>query len=320
MTDPMHAAVLGAAGQVPRYRSFPAPQAGAGEAVVTVTAAALKPSDRLMASGVHHVAATFPQVVGLDGVGRLDDGRRVAFFGLVPPYGGMAERALVRAGAWLPVPDGVDDVTAAAVLNPGGAAWKTIMVESGLAAGQAVLILGATGMSGRIAAQLAVRRGARVVAAGRNEKVLGQLAERGTAVTITVGRPCAELAAAIAAAGPYDLIVDYLWGAVAEATFGALLQAGCGPALTRYILAGMAAGEAASVPALALRRAPVQLAGSGVGGQAPLAEAAAGFESVLRLVSTGELEIDCAAVPLAEVERAWAQPPGGPRVVLVPAG
>jgi len=66
--------------------------------------------------------------------------------------------------------------------------------------------------------------------------------------------------------------------------------------------------------------APVQLAGSGIGGQAPLAEAAVGYDSVLRLVREGEIEIDCDPVPLAEVEQAWAQPASGRRVVLVPGG
>ncbi len=318
MSQQMHAAVLHGAGRPPRYEFFPSPVAGAGEAVVTVTAAALKPSDRLMARGVHYAPAAFPQVAGLDGVGRLADGSRVAFFGLQPPYGGMAEQALVRDGAWLAVPDGVDDVTAAAVLNPGAAAWKTIMVESRLADGQTVLLLGATGMSGRIAAQLATRRGARVVAAGRNRRLLAQLAERGAAVTVCVDQPRAELAAAIAAAGPYDLIVDYLWGAPAEAVFDALVEAGRGPALTRYILVGMAAGEVAGLPAMALRRAPVQLAGSGTGGQTPLAEATAGYESVLALVRDGAIVIDCEPVPLANVEQAWALAGGGGRIVLVP--
>jgi hypothetical protein len=73
--------------------------------------------------------ADFPQIVGLDGVGRLPDGTRVGFLPPLRPYGGMAEQALVRDGAWLPVSDGVDDVTAAAFLNPGMAAWKTIIWE-----------------------------------------------------------------------------------------------------------------------------------------------------------------------------------------------
>jgi NADPH2:quinone reductase len=54
----MRAAVLHALGGTPRYESFPAPLASDGEAVVTVTAAALKPSDRWMANGVHFPTAS----------------------------------------------------------------------------------------------------------------------------------------------------------------------------------------------------------------------------------------------------------------------
>jgi NADPH:quinone reductase-like Zn-dependent oxidoreductase len=186
-------------------------------------------------------------VVGLDGVGRLTDGRRVAFLPPQPPYGGMAEQALVRDGLWLPVPDSVDDVTAAAFANPGMAAWKTVFWEGELAAGEAVLVLGATGTSGRIAAQLAAGHEARVVAAGRNQDVLDHLVQRGAGAAIRVDRPHEELAAAIAAEGPYDLIVDYLWGAPAEAVFAALTRTGRGaggPARpVRYVLVGMSAGR-----------------------------------------------------------------------------
>jgi NADPH:quinone reductase-like Zn-dependent oxidoreductase len=314
----MHAAVLHGIGQTPRYEPFPAPEAGNGQAVVTVAAAALKPSDRLMANGVHYAPAAFPQVVGLDGVGRLADGTRVAFFIPQQPYGGMAEQTLVRDGLWLPVPDGADDVTAAAFLNPGMAAWKALVWEGKLAAGQTVLVLGATSTSGRIAAQLAARQGARVVAAGRSQRVLDDLLARGADAVIRVDRPRDELAAAIAAEGPYGLVVDYLWGAPAEAVFAALPQAGAGPERIRYVLVGMSAGEAASIPAMALRRAPVQIFGSGLGGQAGLAESAAAYASLLKLAAAGEIALDVDPVPLAGVEKAWAHPGGGRRVVFVP--
>jgi len=317
-TQEIRAAVLHGTGQAPRYEAFPAPVAGDGEAVVTVTAAALKPSDRLMASGVHYTPGTFPQIAGLDGVGRLADGTRVAFLPPVRPYGGMAEQTLVRAGRWLPVPDGVDDITAAAFTNPGMAAWKTVVWEGELTAGQTVLVLGATGMSGRIAAQLAASRGARVVVAGRSQRVLGQLLDRGAGAAVRVDRPRDELAAAIAAEGPYDLIVDYLWGPPAEAVFAALMRSGQAPALIRYILVGMTAGEVAGIPALALRRAPVQLAGSGIGGPASLAETAAAYADLLDQVVTGEIVVDAEPVPLAEVEKTWARADDGRRIVFVP--
>jgi NADPH:quinone reductase-like Zn-dependent oxidoreductase len=322
-TQPMiHAAVLDGIGQTPHYGLFPEPVAGDDEAVVTVTAAALKPSDRLMANGVHYAPTTFPSVVGLDGVGRLADGTRVAFMIPQPPYGGMAEQTLVRRGMWLAVPDGVDDVTAAAVLNPGMAAWKTLVWEGELTAGQSVLVLGATGTSGRIAAQLATRHGARVVAAGRNRRVLDQLVARGAVAAIEVDRPSEELVAAIAAQGPYDLIIDYLWGAPAEAVFTALIhpdgRADHAPQSIRYILVGMTAGEVAALPAMTLRAAPVQLLGSGHGGQAPLEDAAAAYRSLLQQVAAGEITLAIDPVPLIQVEKTWRQAGSDRRIVFVP--
>jgi NADPH:quinone reductase-like Zn-dependent oxidoreductase len=318
----IHAAVLHGIGQTPRYEPFPAPLAGDGEAIVTVTAAALKPSDRLMANGVHYAPTTFPWIVGLDGVGRLPDGTRVAFFAPQPPYGGMAEQALVRRGMWLPVPDGIDDVTAAAVTNPGMAAWKTLLWEGELTAGQTVLVLGATGTSGRIATQLATRHGARVVAAGRNQRVLDQLVARGADAAIRVDRPRDELGAAVAAEGPYDLIVDYLWGAPAEAVFAALarpeLHAGDGPQRIRYIQVGITAGEVAALPAITLRSAPVQLFGSGIGGPAALGDAASAYDSLLQQVAAGEISLDIDPVPLAKVEQAWSPTGSDRRIVFVP--
>jgi NADPH2:quinone reductase len=318
----INAAVLHGLGETPRYEPFPAPVAGDGEAVVTVAAAALKPSDRWMAEGLHYAPSTFPQVVGLDGVGRLEDGTRVAFLPPEQPYGGMAEQTLVRDGMWLRVPDSVDDVTAAAYLNPGMAAWKTIVWEGGLAAGQTVLVLGATSTSGRIAAQLAVGQGARVVVAGRNGRVLDQLVGRGAAASIRVAISPEDLAAAIAAEGPYDLVVDYLWGAPAEAAFAGLTgtdwRAEGAPERCRYILVGMSAGEDARLPALALRAAPVELVGSGIGGRAGLAEAAEAYEGLLRQVAAGEIVLDVEALPLADVEEAWERAGSDRRVVFVP--
>ncbi|MFD0689478.1 quinone oxidoreductase family protein [Actinomadura fibrosa] len=314
----VRAAVLHGLGQVPRYGVLPEPVAGEGEAVVTVTAAALKPSDRAMAEGVHYAPAAFPCGVGLDGVGRLDDGTRVAFFLPQQPYGGMAERTLVRRDVWLPVPDGVDDAIAAALLNPGMAAWKAVVAEGEVAAGQTVLVLGATGASGRVAAQLAVRRGARVVGAGRDQDVLDGLVANGVHAAISVDRPHEEVVGALVAEGPYDLVVDYLWGGAAEAAFAALARTGEAARPVRYILVGMSAGDVAGLPAMTLRKAPVQMVGSGFGGRASLDDAAAAFAGLLRQVAAGDLVMDVETVPLADVEEAWTRKASGRRIVLVP--
>src|SRR5258708_19802060 len=73
----------------------------------------------MMASGSHYDRLPdLPCVCGVDGVGLLDDGARVFCGGARPPYGMMAERAVVSRAWCLPVPQQGDDVTAAALPNP----------------------------------------------------------------------------------------------------------------------------------------------------------------------------------------------------------
>ena len=64
--------------------------------------------------------------MGIDGVGHLDDGRRVYFVLPKPPLGSMTERTVVRSEMCVALPDGLDDVTAAAIGNPGMSAWAAL--------------------------------------------------------------------------------------------------------------------------------------------------------------------------------------------------
>src|SRR5260221_437832 len=170
----MHAAVLRALGKPPRFEEFPDPTPGEGEVLIHVCAAALKPVDKQLAGGKHYASPReFPVVCGADGVGRLGDGTRMFFGGPRRPYGAMAERTVVRRAQCFSVPEDVDDDTAAAIPNPGVSAWLSLKHSAKLASGETVLILGATGVTGKLAMQIAKILGAgRVVAAGRNEQVM----------------------------------------------------------------------------------------------------------------------------------------------------
>ncbi len=318
----IRAAVVHSLGAAPRFEWFPAPEAREGASVVTVGAAALKPSDRLAAAGVHYAPAGLPFVTGLDGVGRLADGTRVGFMMPVQPYGGMAEQTLVPEGQWLPVPDGVDDATAAALLNPGMAAWKTVIWEGRTEPGDRVLILGATSTAGRIAARLAILRGASVVVAGRDGRGLDELVGAGALAAVRVDRPREELVAELVGHGPYDLVADFLWGAPAEAALAAVATAGAGGTRDgiRYIVVGMAAGEDARIPAIAIRRAPVHLFGSGAGRPLSLAQAADAFAELLEHVRVGRVTLEFETVPLSGIEAAWSESRTRKRVVVIPGG
>jgi NADPH:quinone reductase-like Zn-dependent oxidoreductase len=129
----MHAAVLHAIGTVPRYEEFPEPVIGDkdGEVIVHVHAASLKPVDKQLASGSHYASRhELPCVCGSDGVGHLDDGQRVFFGGPRPPHGAMAQRTVVPRALIFPVPEVVNDETAAALPNPGVSAWLSLAHRS----------------------------------------------------------------------------------------------------------------------------------------------------------------------------------------------
>ena len=116
----MKAAIVLGAGQAPVYEDFREPVAALGENRIAVTAAAMSHLVKGRASGRHYSSSgRFPFVVGIDGVGRLDDGTRVYFVLPTAPHGAMAERTVVPAACCLPLPDELDDVTAAAMANPG---------------------------------------------------------------------------------------------------------------------------------------------------------------------------------------------------------
>ena len=133
----MKAAIVARAGSMPVYGDFREPTASIGENRIAVRAAALSPVVKGRASGAHYSApGAFPFVVGIDGVGRLDDGRRVYFILPAAPFGSMAEWAVVPSSQCLVLPDGVDDLAAAAIANPGLSSWAALKDRARLKSGE----------------------------------------------------------------------------------------------------------------------------------------------------------------------------------------
>ncbi len=173
----MKAAIAVEAGKTPIYGSFDDPVAAPGEVRVRVAAAALSTVVKSRASGKHYSSSgDIPFVVGIDGVGRLDDGRRVYFVLPRAPFGSMSEQTVAPLSRCIALPDALDDVTAAAIGNPGMSAWAALRERARLVAGETVLVNGATGTAGRLAVQIAKHMGAKkVVATGRNAEALKSL-------------------------------------------------------------------------------------------------------------------------------------------------
>ena len=259
----MKAAVVNAVGMPPVYTDFPDPQAGHGAVVATVEAAALKNLDRVMISGKHYSGAhlSLPMIAGVDGVARLDDGRLV-YANVRPPNGMMAEKTLVDPAAAVEVPEGIDPVLAAAVPNPGLSVWLSFEHRAHIRPGQHALVLGATGVTGALAVQLAKAAfgAGRVVAAGRNAARLEWLKQVGADAVINVAND--DLGSRVAAEHreqPFDVVLDYLWGAPAEQTLAALGNAQFH--VTRFVQIGDMAGPHVTLPAGTFRGAGVELVG-----------------------------------------------------------
>jgi NADPH:quinone reductase-like Zn-dependent oxidoreductase len=321
----MKAAVLHALGQTPHCESFPDPTPQAGEVLVEVTAAALNAIDRMIAAGTHYSKPErLPVVCGINGAGKLPDGRHVLFGGVRAPYGSMAQYACVDPNKTFVLPVGSDDALAAAAFNPGLSALLTLEWRGKLAPGERVLILGATGVTGQLAVQFARRMGAgRIIVAGRNRRVLAQLRELGADATIEIDRPDSQLEAAFraeAGEGGYDLIVDYLWGHPTEVLLRALTNHDLNThgKRIRLIEVGEMAGSHISLPGGVLRSTGLEILGNGTG-NAPGPELLAGATAeLLGALARGELRLDIAPVGLAEVAEHWHADQAGRRTVFIP--
>jgi NADPH2:quinone reductase len=319
----MNAAVLRTLGKPPRCEPFPEPIPGDGEVVVHVRAAALKPVDKQMASGSHYASfRELPVVCGLDGVGNLDDGTRVFFAAPRQPHGAMAQRSVVSRFRCWSLPDDVDDVSAAAIVNPGVSAWLTLLERAKLAKGDHVLVLGATGTTGRLAVQIAKLLGAgRVVAAGRDESTLNRLHDLGADSTIPLNQPTKKLVEAFtrqAGARGFNVVIDYLWGHPTEAFLSAITGGDFAPSGSiRLVQVGESAGPTISLCAAALRSSGLEIFGSGSGTAPPLDRLLDAYHQVLSRLANGELRIQTESVPLTDVEIAWERESRA-RLVIIP--
>jgi NADPH:quinone reductase-like Zn-dependent oxidoreductase len=321
----LKAAVLHKLGDTPRFEDFADPQAAQGEVLVRVKAASLKNSDTMMASGTHYDShSQLPVVCGMDGVGILEDGARVFCGGSRPPFGMMAERTVVSRMRCMPVPDNVGTEIAAALPNPALSSWLPLIWRAEIKRGETVLILGATGVAGKLAIQIAKHLGAgRVVAAGRNKDILESLHELGADATISLELPDGKLRDALlqeARSSHFDIVLDYLWGHPTEVLLDALTghDTRAVSARVRLIEIGEMAGAAVHLSAAALRSSAVEIYGSGGGGTVPPQAIFDAIPQVWSLAAQGKLLIDIENVPLAEVGKVWRQDSKGRRIVLVP--
>jgi NADPH:quinone reductase-like Zn-dependent oxidoreductase len=208
-----------------------APPPGAGQATLRIEAASLNPYDLTMASGVSDPeGAKLPLPMALEGAGIVTAAGDGAVDALGDPvavgdalYGAMAgaaaQEVTVRTGGLFRRPDHVDPAEAAGLLLVGATAAHALQVID-VRAGDTVLVHGASGSVGSIVTQLAIGRGARVIATA-SEAHHDRLRGYG-ATPVVYGEGLADRVRALASDG-VDAAVDTVGTEEATAVSLALL-------------------------------------------------------------------------------------------------
>ena len=318
----MKAAVVKTYGPPPTYAEFDTPNAEPGEVLVRMKASALSNLARAAAEGRHYSSAkTLPIIPGVDGVGVDPEGRRVYVAFPRVPFGTMAEVCPIPKASCVPVPEGVSDALAAAIANPGMSSWAALHDRAHFQRGESVLVNGATGVSGGLAVRIAKHLGARrVIATGRDPAALQQLLNSGADAVISLKQEEAALTAAFHREfedGGVDVVLDYLWGASAQALLNALPGHGSPRqgARLRYVQIGSISGETIPLKASTLRSSGLELIGSGLG-SVSTARLLAGIGELFQIITAARLSVDFTERPLTEIESAWKGNTGGDRLVL----
>jgi putative PIG3 family NAD(P)H quinone oxidoreductase len=162
-----------------QVQDVPAPVPGPGEVLIDVKAAGLNRADVLQRQGHYPVPSGASEYPGLEVSGRiaavgtgvegLDVGADVV---ALLTGGGYAEQVNVPAGQVLPVPAGVDPVTAASLPETAATVFSNLFMAAGVAQGDHVLIHGGAGGIGTMAIQMVAAFGAvPLVTAGSDEKL-----------------------------------------------------------------------------------------------------------------------------------------------------
>lgn len=321
----MKAAIIEKLGETPKYKDFPNPKIQSEEhLVIDMKAAAVKNLDKIRASGKHYASyKKLPTVVGMDGVGILENGTRVYAKGIT---GMIAEKAIIDRNKYTLIPENLDFNTAAALPNAVLGAAMSLKIRGEIKKGQNVLINGATGVTGQIAVQIAKHYGAKtIIATGRNQENLENTKRLGAHEIISLKQKDEAIITQlkkIHSVTPIDLVIDYLWGNPIKLVIDAIKGGGLHNFThkTRIVTVGSMAGENIQLESGILRSSAIEILGSGFGS---LSEGDLEYydkqilPEMFQLAANGHLTIDVVLGSLKNIERLWEQKiDSGKRLVI----
>jgi NADPH2:quinone reductase len=213
----------------------PQPEPAEGQVLIRVTRAGINFADTHARENTYLASYELPLIPGAEVAGEVDGQRVVALVGT----GGYAEYAVAPKESVFPLPDGVSDAAALAIIIQGLSAWHLLRTSAHLAEGESVVVHAAAGGVGSLAVQLAKRYGAgRVIATASSEDKRALALELGADAAVDPGEE--ELAAALREANggaKVDIVLEMAGGRVFDQSLRALAPFG------RLVTYGLASGE-----------------------------------------------------------------------------
>ena len=211
--------------EVLKLVDLPDPEVPEGFELIDVRSAGVNYADTHQVEDSYLSKTTLPLIPGSEVVGTRPDGTRVAAFAM---SGGYCEKAPVHPTMAFPLPDGVEDGQALALMVQGLTAWHLLTTSTHLAKGESVVVHAAAGGVGTIAVQLAKAWGAgRVIAVVSSDDKAKLATELGADVTVDAG--ASDLKAALEDANggrKVDVVLEMVGGPTFDASLAALAPFG----------------------------------------------------------------------------------------------
>ena len=312
--------------EVLEYAEVPDPEVGPADVLLDVAATAVNRADLLQRQGHYDPPPDASPVIGLECSGTVaavgasvsghQVGERVC---ALLSGGGYATRVAVPAGQVMPVPDGVDLVTAAALPEVAATVWSNVMMVAGLGPGDVFLVHGGAGGIGTFAIQLGAALGARVLTTGGSAEKLAFCTSLGADVTIDYReQDFVDVVREVTDGHGADVILDNMGAAYLGRNVSALAVEG------RLVVIGMQGGTRGELDLGALMRKRAAIVATTLRAR-PVAEKSAicraVAEHVWPLVADGSIKpVVDTAISLAEAAEAHRRMESGGhtgKIVLV---
>ncbi len=224
----------------------PDPEAGPGEVLIRVSATAVNKADTLQRQGKYPPPPGASAIIGMECSGSIAAlGAGVTEWAVgdevcaLLAAGGYAELVSVPVGQVMPVPDGIDLVSAAALPEVACTVWSNVFMVAGLQPGENFLVHGGSGGIGTFAIQLAAAMDARVLTTAGTPEKLAACVSLGAHIAINYREE--DFVAVVKQAGGAGVILDNMGGAYLGRNVDALTTEG------RLVIIGMQGGTKAEL-------------------------------------------------------------------------